>query len=130
MNIEEDISKVQADSQKTVWVLVNLISNAIRYTDPEGEIILKAQQSDHSDFVEFSVTDTGQGIKAEDLDKIFNKYYQVEQDQKDRQGTGLGLSIAKEFITAQGGSIWAESKPGEGSSFYFLLPISKKRQYE
>lgn len=119
---------VQADSQKTVWVLVNLISNAIRYTDPGGRITLKAEAADEG-YVRFSVTDTGEGIAPDDLEKVFDKYYRVEKKRKEKMGTGLGLSISKEFITAQGGEIWAESKVGEGSTFNFLLPVSRLQSH-
>ncbi len=126
MQVNGNLPNVQADSQKTVWVLVNLISNAIRYTGPDGQITLEATLAEDPEFVQFAVKDTGEGIAAEDLDKIFDKYYQVDKDQKDRKGSGLGLSIAKEFIRAQGGRIWAESTPGTGSRFYFTLPQTKK----
>lgn len=123
LRVENDLPQIQADAQKTVWVLVNLISNAIRYTDPDGRITLTAGfVEDQPHYVKFTVRDTGEGIAPEDLNKIFEKYYQAEKGKKDRAGSGLGLSIAKEFITAQGGRIWAESRPGEGSCFYFTLP--------
>lgn len=124
LRIAEDLPMVRADSRKTVWVLVNLISNAIRYTGAGGHITLEAQMDKDPGFVRFSVEDTGEGIEPEYLDKIFDKYFQVDKNQKDRSGSGLGLSIAKEFITAQGGRIWAESKPGRGSQFYFTLPAT------
>lgn len=130
LEVPEDLPQVQADAQKTVWVLVNLISNAIRYTGSKGQIILQAQRNENLQFVQFAVKDSGEGIAAEDLDKIFDKYYQVDKDQNDGTGSGLGLSIAKEFITAQGGRIWAESEPGKGSSFYFTLPISKHANHD
>ncbi|MFH5831032.1 ATP-binding protein [Halalkalibaculum sp. DA384] len=126
INVHEDLPQVQADSQKTVWVLVNLISNAIRYTGPGGQIILEGALAEGMPkYVQFAVKDTGEGIAPEDLDKIFDKYYQVDKDQKDRKGSGLGLAIAKEFIMGQGGRIWVESTPGAGSIFYFTLPVSK-----
>jgi signal transduction histidine kinase len=121
LKVQNDLPNVQADLQKTVWVLVNLISNAIRYTDAGGTISLQAKSYDNKTFIQFSVIDTGKGITAEDLDRIFDKYYQADGDQIDALGSGLGLAIAKEFITAQGGQIWAESTPGEGSQFYFIL---------
>lgn len=130
LDVAESLPQVQADTQKTVWVLVNLISNAIRYTDSEGQIKLEAKRNENPKLIQFAVKDTGEGIPDRDLDKIFDKYYQVDKDQKDRSGSGLGLSIAMEFITAQGGRIWAESEPGKGSSFYFTLPISKHNNHD
>jgi PAS domain S-box-containing protein len=125
LKIEENLPRIHADVQKTVWVLVNLISNAIRYTDAGGNISLKAKQYQNKKYMQFSVKDTGKGIAKDDLDKIFEKYYQVDENQKDRFGSGLGLAIAKEFITAQGGQIWANSSLGEGSRFNFILPVDK-----
>lgn len=124
LRIENALPKIQADSKKTVWVLVNLISNAIRYTDSGGTITLNTYRDKDQDYIRFSVEDTGTGIADEDLEKIFEKYYQVDTTQKDRFGSGLGLSIAREFIHAQGGEIWAESSLGEGSRFSFILPIN------
>lgn len=120
-----DLPKVKADSNKTVWVLVNLISNAIRYTDPGGKITLEAHKEENGGFVQFSVEDTGRGIAEEDVNRIFEKYYQVKNTSMDKHGSGLGLSIAKEFINAQGGKIWVESTPDVGSKFSFILPTNQ-----
>lgn len=120
INLEEDLPFVRADLQKTTWVLINLISNAIRYTPSNGDVTLGAKKQ--NDKVVFSVSDTGSGMPAEYLDKIFDKYFQIPKANEKETGSGLGLSIAKEFITAQGGKIWAESSLGEGSVFYFNLP--------
>lgn len=120
---KDNISKVKADIQKTVWVLVNLISNAIRYTPPEGYIKLNAEELPR--VVRFSVSDSGKGIPEKYLDKIFQKYFQVHSDLDGSGGTGLGLAIAKEFINAQGGNIGVESEREIGSTFYFTLPKVK-----
>ncbi|WP_441000146.1 ATP-binding protein [Fodinibius sp. SL11] len=117
---DEDLATVKADLQKSVWVLVNLISNAVRYTPPNGNIVLKAEDEPRA--VRFSVIDNGKGIPGEYLDKIFQKYFQVYGDKNDNGGSGLGLAIAKEFINAQGGEIGVESELGKGSTFYFTLP--------
>ena len=110
---------VQADPEKTSWVLINFLTNAIRYT-PEGSIIqLAAGKEGRS--VLFSVTDKGKGIDEKYLSRIFERYFKVPGD-FERSGTGLGLAISKEFIEAQGGKIWAESTVGEGSRFSFSLP--------
>ncbi|SMO69052.1 ATP-binding protein [Fodinibius sediminis] len=130
IDVEEGLPPVEADPQKTVWVLVNLIANAIRYTDNNGYVTLKAQQDEDPYFIRFVVQDTGVGIAPDDLDKIFDKYYQVDKGPKDRSGSGLGLSIAREFIIAQGGRIWVESEPGEGSSFYFTLQTSRPLNHD
>ena len=126
LDIEENLPAVKTDSQKTVWVLVNLISNALRYTDPGGTVILKARGYEDPEYILFAVEDTGKGIKQDYLDKIFEKYFQVDRAEKDQSGSGLGLSIAKEFITALNGTIWAESEPEHGSTFHFTLPKEQR----
>lgn len=116
---------VQADPQKTVWVLVNLISNAIRYTPSGGSISLSAVEADNSGYVRFSVEDDGAGIPEDSVDHIFEKYYRVEDQKSSDPGTGLGLAIAKDFIVAQGGEIWVDSQLHQGSRFSFTLPVAE-----
>lgn len=116
VNIQDD-ELVLADSEKTAWVLTNIISNAIRYSYENATILIKTEKENHQ--IKFSVTDTGQGIQSQFLNKIFERYFRIPGTKKD--GTGLGLSISKEFIEAQGGKIWAESEYGAGSTFYFTL---------
>lgn len=132
INCDQDLPAVKADLQKTVWVLVNLISNAVRYTPSQGTITMKAE--DKPRVIQFSVIDNGRGIPVEYRDKIFQKYFQVHSDQDGAGGSGLGLAIAKEFINAQGGEIGVESELGKGSIFYFTLPkmesITGGDQYE
>lgn len=115
--IEEHLPLINADAEKTTWVLNNLLTNAIKYSKEGGTINVAAKQTERA--VTFSVADTGQGIAAEYLPKIFERYFQVP-DVKNK-GTGLGLSISKEFIEAQGGKIWVESEKGNGSIFSFSL---------
>jgi PAS domain S-box-containing protein len=117
-DIDEVLPAIHADIEKTVWVLVNILSNAIRYSK-KGDIIkigLKAVLEG----VRFFITDSGPGIAEEDQARIFQRYVQVGQ--KSLQGWGLGLAISKEFVQAQGGKIWVESKLGQGSTFSFILP--------
>lgn len=116
VNIQDD-ELVLADSEKTAWVLTNIISNAIRYSYENATILIKTEKENHQ--IKFSVTDTGQGIQSQFLNKIFERYFRIPGTKKD--GTGLGLSISKEFIEAQGGKIWAESEYGAGSTFCFTL---------
>jgi NtrC-family two-component system sensor histidine kinase KinB len=113
----ENISKIQADNEKTAWVLTNLISNAIRYSYDNSTIYLTIQQNDNQ--VQISVRDTGQGIAPQYKDKIFDRYFRVPGTKK--EGTGLGLAISKEFIEAQGGQIRVESEFGAGSTFILNL---------
>ncbi len=122
VNCDPNLPFVKADLQKTVWVLVNLIANAIRYSETGSKIVLKAEDKQRA--VQFSVVDYGKGIPKEYQQKIFQKYVQISDE--DSGDSGLGLAIAKEFIAAQGGSIAVESEIGEGSTFYFTLPKANK----
>lgn len=113
----ENIPKVQADSEKTAWVLTNLISNAIRYSHDNSVIYLSITQLGTK--INISVKDTGQGIPPQYQNKIFDRYFRVPNTKK--EGTGLGLAISKEFIEAQGGKISVESELGAGSTFSVVL---------
>lgn len=114
----KNLPKVNADIEKTAWVMVNLLSNAIRYSPTGAKIIISIYA--HRNNVQFSVQDFGKGIEAQYQEKIFDKYFQIPDNSK--TGTGLGLAIAKEFIAAQNGTIGLQSKMNEGSTFYFTLP--------
>ena len=118
LNMKSDLPKVNADLEKTAWVLVNLLSNAIRYS-PENQIV-KISVIEKENMLEFSVRDFGKGIDAIYQDKIFDKFFQVPGSNKN--GTGLGLAIAKEFIVAQNGKIDITSALGKGTTFYFQIP--------
>jgi len=124
LKLETDISsnlpKVKADIEKTVWVMSNLLANAIRYTSVNGKIKVAVHQSLHE--VQFSVEDNGPGIDSKNFERIFKRFVQIDTSKK-REGVGLGLAISKEFIEEQGGRIWLESELGVGSKFVFTLPI-------
>jgi len=115
----ETTPHVLADNEKTAWVLINLLSNAIRYSYENSTIQLAISSGD--DNVTISVKDTGQGIASQYKDKIFNRYFRVPGTKK--EGTGLGLAISKEFIEAQGGSISVDSEFGSGSTFTIVLLV-------
>ena len=122
-----EVLPVAADFNKSVWVLTNLVGNAMRYTDPGGTITVKVRQRGKRFF--FTVEDTGSGIPQEHLEKIFRKYVQIsDPTQKRTGGVGLGLTIAKDIITAQNGEIWVESEVGKGTKFTFTLPIYQDNQ--
>ncbi len=116
---DDNLPFIYADSEKTTWVLLNLINNAIQYSGYESTIDVIIENK--GDSVLFEVKDYGIGIEGQYLKRIFEKFFRVPGSSQ--EGTGLGLAISKEFITKQKGKIWAESSPGEGSSFYFSLPI-------
>jgi signal transduction histidine kinase len=117
---QENLPEINADLEKTVWVLVNLLGNAIRYS-PENERILLSVNREGGE-VRFSVRDFGPGIERQYKDKLFNQFFRVPGSNK--AGTGLGLAIAKEFIVAQKGHIGLTSTVGEGSTFFFQLPVA------
>ncbi|CAH0336638.1 Alginate biosynthesis sensor protein KinB [Flavobacterium sp. CECT 9288] len=115
---DQNLPDIKADSEKTAWVLINFLTNAITYSTENSTIIVKVINENHQ--VVFQVIDTGKGIDTRYKTKIFDKYFQVPGSQK--SGTGLGLAISKEFIEAQNGIIGVESELGLGSTFYFKLP--------
>lgn len=115
----QDLPQVMMDAQRLEQVLVNLIHNAVKYTKPGGEVVLGAEAGPGE--VRFAVRDTGIGIPAEDVPRIFERFYRVEKS-RSGSGTGLGLSIAKHIVEAHRGKIWAESVEGQGSTFYFTIP--------
>lgn len=122
-NIAPNLPKVQTDVPKTTAVLVNFLTNAIRYTSVKDVIEINVKRQNGS--VEFYVKDNGPGISLSDQRKLFQPYRRASGDKT--KGTGLGLAISKEFVEAQGGRIWVKSKVGKGSNFGFTLPVSKTK---
>lgn len=120
---EKQLPKLQVDVEKTGWVLVNFLSNALRYSPEKSKVIIKAKKQ--GNMVEFSVIDSGKGIDEQFQKRLFDRYFQVPTDGQNRSGSGLGLAISKDFIEAQQGQIGVESALGEGSRFYFRLPITE-----
>ncbi len=121
MEVANGLPAVSIDSQRISQVLANLLSNALRYTPAQGQITVAVQRRERG--VEVSVSDTGPGISEEDLPHVFDRFYRADRSRSRAQGgSGLGLAIARELVKAHGGSIWAESTPGRGSKFTFVLP--------
>ena len=120
---KNDLAKVNVDTEKTAWVLVNFLSNALRYSSQKSKVVIQVIASGSN--IEFSVRDFGKGIDEQYQKRLFDRYFQVPTDGNNKSGSGLGLAISKDFITAQGGSIWVESAVGEGSRFCFLLPVAE-----
>jgi two-component system phosphate regulon sensor histidine kinase PhoR len=118
----EDLPQVKADPPRIQQVMTNLLHNALKFTPPGGSISVTAETRE--EFVEFSIRDTGVGISAEDLPRIFERFYKADRS-RSGGGTGLGLAIARHIVEAHGGRIWAESVPSEGSTFSFTIPIYK-----
>lgn len=115
----EDLPLIKADLEKTSWVLVNFLSNAIHYSPEKSTVILEAHRNNGK--IVFSVQDFGKGIDAKHREHIFDKFYKVPESDPSRSGTGLGLAISKDFIATQGGRVWVESEVGRGSTFNFEL---------
>jgi len=115
------LPKVRADAARLGQVLVNLIHNAVKFTHPGGEVALLAEAIDGA--MRFAVRDSGVGIPSDDLSRIFERFYKSDRS-RSGGGTGLGLSIARHIVEAHGGRIWAESREGEGSCFFFAIPLS------
>jgi len=115
----DKLPQVQADIEKTAWVMVNFLSNALRYSSERSKIIIRL--TEHNGLVEFSVKDFGRGIDESYQKRLFDRYFQVPTDGQNKSGSGLGLAISKDFINAQGGTIGVESEIGAGSRFYFNL---------
>ena len=120
--IDEKLPVIKIDREKILQVLRNLIGNAVKFTPAGGQVRVVARLVNRG--VEVSVSDTGPGITKENLTSIFEKFRQARLKNSDHmKGTGLGLAIVKHVITAHGGRVWAESEPGQGSSFIFVLSI-------
>ncbi len=120
--LEPDLPQVTGDRDRVIQVLVNLISNAVKFTD-QGTITCAATRQDG--FLRVSVADTGIGMDQKDFGKIFEKFNQVRNEGADRpKGTGLGLPICRHIVESHGGRIWVESVPGQGSTFFFTLPLA------
>lgn len=112
---------INADVQKTAWVLVNFLSNALRYSSVKSKLIISVIPQTQQ--LVFSVKDFGKGIEEQYQKRLFDRYYQVPTDGQNKSGSGLGLAISKDFIEAQNGKIWVESAIGEGSKFSFSMPV-------
>ena len=120
VDIQPDLPLVCFDYVKIAQVLVNLIENAVKYTPPGTPIVVTARAA--RDAVELAVTDSGPGIPANELDRIFDPFYRSPRNAR-VPGTGIGLAIARGFVEAHGGRIRVESRPGGGASFRFTLPV-------
>jgi PAS domain S-box-containing protein len=121
---------VWADRDKVTQVLMNLIGNAVKFTPQDGKVIV-AIEKNGNDYIQISIADNGPGIRPEEADKIFSKFYQVANvDKQKPQGSGLGLAISKALVEMHGGKIWVESKLGRGSTFYFTLPAQQPFKLE
>ncbi len=123
--IEDDLPPVLADHDRLIQVIINLVGNAVKFTDKGGRIEVSVKKKLTPDkCIHVSVSDTGIGIRKKDLGKVFQKFKQVGSGMTDRpEGTGLGLSICREIIEHHKGKIWVESELKKGTTFHFTLPL-------
>ena len=121
LEVDPSLGMFRGDERKVKQVLLNLLSNALKFTPEGGRIEVRAVMRDGG--AEVSVTDTGVGIAPEDQTAVFEEFRQVGSAAKKVGGTGLGLAISRKFIELHGGRIWVTSQFGKGSTFAFTLPL-------
>jgi signal transduction histidine kinase len=122
LEVADEIDTVMGDERKVREILINLLSNAVKFTPDQGEVGIKATRTSES--VRIAVWDTGVGIAPEDQPRIFEEFQQVGDKRVTKMaGTGLGLALTKKFVELHGGTIEVESRPGQGSTFIFSLPV-------
>jgi signal transduction histidine kinase len=125
-NLPDQLPRIRADKLRLHEILENLIGNAIKYSDPESREIIITVLPDlvHQNLI-VRIKDKGFGIAEAEVPRLFSKFYRVKNDRTQRiSGTGLGLYIVKQMVDAHHGEIWVESKPGQGSTFSFSLPLA------
>jgi signal transduction histidine kinase len=115
--IERGLPPIDCDREQLLRVLSNLVDNAVKFTAPGGSVVVRAGKT--AGCVQVAVSDTGMGIAESVLGHVFERYWQRDRSGR---GTGLGLYIAKEIVSAHGGTIGVESKPGAGTRFFFTIP--------
>lgn len=129
INSDDTIPEFVADFQQLSWVISNLVTNALRFTNAGGRVTVDAT-TDGDDLI-VAVRDTGCGIEPEEMEKVFDKFVQIQDSSNPSPGSvGLGLSIAKEIVELYGGRIWVDSRPGSGSVFTFSIPIKNRIPHE
>jgi signal transduction histidine kinase len=128
-DLPKDLPAIYADAERVHQVLFNLLDNAVRFTPSGGRVTVRASRRNGS--VDVTVADTGPGIAAEHLSRVFERFYRIDPGRsRNEGGTGIGLAIARSVVEAHGGRIWVESEPGKGSVFTFELPADEGREPE
>ncbi|HET9158687.1 MAG TPA: hybrid sensor histidine kinase/response regulator [Myxococcaceae bacterium] len=123
-DVAPELPPIEADEERVLQVLENLVGNALKFTPPGGVVTVGAARAADPGSVVFSVRDNGPGIVEEHLPRIFDRFFQARSS--DRRGSGLGLAICKAIVEAHGGRIWAESQPGKGAAFFFTVSTSSE----
>ena len=122
MEVDPALGEITADERKLKQILVNLLTNAVKFTSDGGSVDVTAHRT--PDALLVAVRDTGIGIAPEDREAVFEEFRQVGRDHaRTQEGTGLGLTLTKKFVELHGGRIWVESEPGKGSTFTFTIPV-------
>ncbi|MDO8727960.1 MAG: ATP-binding protein, partial [Candidatus Methanoperedens sp.] len=125
---DPELEFIEADKQRFKQILFNLLNNAVKFSKEEGGTVTITAKKE-GDMAKVSVSDTGIGIKEENIGKLFHKFEQLDSEISQKYGgTGLGLAITKQLVELHGGEIRAESKYGEGSTFTFMLPLKAKNE--
>jgi signal transduction histidine kinase len=128
VDLQNDLPEVVADPRRLTQVVLNLVSNAVKYTYAEGHVWLRAFLNP-SGMLQVDVEDNGVGISPEQQQHLFRRFYRADNPLRDEAGgTGLGLSIAKSFVELHGGEMWVKSEAGKGSTFSFILPLTQPEQ--
>ena len=125
VELPAQLPDILADAELCELTLRQLVTNALKYSNPESPIVVRAGAQDG--YVTVSVKDSGPGIPPKELSRIFDRYYRLPESVDRVPGTGIGLSIARDIVKAHGGEIWVESPAGEGSKFFFTLPVVEKK---
>ncbi|MER3458150.1 MAG: two-component sensor histidine kinase, partial [Chloroflexota bacterium] len=124
--VASDLPTLKLDAQRMDQVLGILLDNALRYTPAGGRVCVRVERRGQDGRLYLGVSDTGPGIPAEDLPHVFDRFWRGEKSRsRAGGGSGLGLAIAKQLVEAHGGRLWAESTPGQGSTFFMELPVPK-----
>ena len=123
-SVDDRLGSIRGDERKVKQVLLNLLSNALKFTPEGGRIDVRAAPQDG--VAEIAVADTGVGIAPEDQEAVFEEFRQVGTADKKVEGTGLGLALSRKFIELHGGRIWVKSQVGQGSTFTFTLPVRRE----
>jgi signal transduction histidine kinase len=127
IQVEPDLPELNADPDRLLQVIRNIIENAIRHTPEGGRITFQVKQIENQ-YIQFCIQDSGLGITQDELKKVFSRFYRSDTSRtRDREGSGLGLAIARSVVEQHRGNIWAESPAGEGLKIIFQLPITQKQ---
>lgn len=133
MRIEEqfqkDLPEMYADQDALTQILINCLDNSRKFSEKGSKVVVKVEVQGSNMY--FGIQDFGNGIPKKDLDKVFSRFYRVEdKDEERKEGSGLGLSIVKEFIKLHGGTITVESEPNKGTTLHILLPLKSPDEPE